>query len=252
MSHRNDRAAARQEVGRTETLVSHINSLYPGPMDDGAHEAARSDAARNRRAVLNAAVDMLAVDPGASLAEIASRAGVARATLYRHFPCREALCRAIQDEALAQVAAALRTTTLEEGNVQDSVRRAVRALLPLGMRFRVLLAEGADTDPSFLVRRDEVLRPLHALVRRGVVRREFTSDADPAWIEAVLDSLLVTTVRALNAGLIGEQEAPDVLCRTLFQGLGAASADHDPPGHGSPQGRRMLGDAAGQYAGGSP
>jgi AcrR family transcriptional regulator len=51
----------------------------------------RSDARRNRDAILAAALEALTASPDASLNAIAKRAGVANATLYRHFPSREQL-----------------------------------------------------------------------------------------------------------------------------------------------------------------
>ena len=54
-------------------------------------EPGRSDARRNRDAILAAALEALTESPGASLNAIARRAGVANATLYRHFPTREEL-----------------------------------------------------------------------------------------------------------------------------------------------------------------
>ena len=51
----------------------------------------RSDARRNRDAILAAALEALTASPDASLNSIAKRAGVANATLYRHFPSREQL-----------------------------------------------------------------------------------------------------------------------------------------------------------------
>ncbi|RFC71503.1 MULTISPECIES: TetR/AcrR family transcriptional regulator [unclassified Streptomyces] len=51
----------------------------------------RSDALKNREAILQVAHDALAEAPGASLNSIAKRAGVGPGTLYRHFPTREAL-----------------------------------------------------------------------------------------------------------------------------------------------------------------
>ena len=57
----------------------------------GSTEPQRSDARRNREAVLAAALEALTESPDASLNAIARRAGVANATLYRHFPTREAL-----------------------------------------------------------------------------------------------------------------------------------------------------------------
>ncbi|MEU7334703.1 TetR/AcrR family transcriptional regulator [Streptomyces sp. NPDC007074] len=51
----------------------------------------RSDALKNREAILQVAHDVLAGAPDASLNSIAKRAGVGPGTLYRHFPTREAL-----------------------------------------------------------------------------------------------------------------------------------------------------------------
>ncbi len=56
-----------------------------------SNELKRSDARRNRDAILAAALEALSESPAASLNAIAKRAGVANATLYRHFPTREAL-----------------------------------------------------------------------------------------------------------------------------------------------------------------
>ena len=44
-----------------------------------------------RRAIVAAAIRLWAVNPGASLSEVALRAGVGRTTLHRHFQGREAL-----------------------------------------------------------------------------------------------------------------------------------------------------------------
>jgi AcrR family transcriptional regulator len=51
----------------------------------------RSDAARNREAILVAALEALTESADISLNAIAKRANVANATLYRHFPTREQL-----------------------------------------------------------------------------------------------------------------------------------------------------------------
>ena len=54
-------------------------------------EVRRSDARRNREAILAAALEALTEAPDASLNAIPRRAGVANATLYRHFATREEL-----------------------------------------------------------------------------------------------------------------------------------------------------------------
>jgi AcrR family transcriptional regulator len=58
-------------------------------MPDAAPQ--RSDALKNREAILRVAHDVFAESADASLNSIAKRAGIGAGTLYRHFPTREAL-----------------------------------------------------------------------------------------------------------------------------------------------------------------
>jgi AcrR family transcriptional regulator len=62
-----------------------------GTVLNESREPTRSDGRRNRDAILAAALEALTDSPDASLNAIAKRAGVANATLYRHFPTREDL-----------------------------------------------------------------------------------------------------------------------------------------------------------------
>src|SRR5215218_1847127 len=67
----------------------------------------RADAERSVARILDAAVDALASDPEASMAGIAHRAGVVRATIYVHFPTRESLIEAVTERAIAEVTQAM-------------------------------------------------------------------------------------------------------------------------------------------------
>lgn len=67
--------------------------------------AVRSDVERNHRALLDAARELLSTRPEVPMYEIARRAGVGQATLYRHFPDRQALVGAIATEVLDEVEA---------------------------------------------------------------------------------------------------------------------------------------------------
>jgi AcrR family transcriptional regulator len=67
----------------------------------------RSDAVKNREAILQVAHDALAESPDASLNSIAKRAGVGAGTLYRHFPTREALILAVYQHDIARLVASV-------------------------------------------------------------------------------------------------------------------------------------------------
>ena len=65
----------------------------------------RADAQRNRRAILEAAEGVFAAyGPEASTEEVARRAGVAVGTVFRHFPRKEDLLRALMKELSRQLA----------------------------------------------------------------------------------------------------------------------------------------------------
>jgi serine phosphatase RsbU (regulator of sigma subunit) len=58
----------------------------------------REDARRNRERIVKAAARVLAQSPSASLEDVATAAGVSRTTIYRHFPDRDSLIAASEDE----------------------------------------------------------------------------------------------------------------------------------------------------------
>jgi AcrR family transcriptional regulator len=90
-------------------------------------EVKRSDARRNRDAILVAALDALTESPDASLNAIAKRAGVANATLYRHFPTREALVFATYEHEVQRLVNAA-DLLMEEQAPGDALRSWVERL----------------------------------------------------------------------------------------------------------------------------
>ena len=72
--------------------------------DDPRERMLRSDAVARHERILEAAA-ALSGDRRTSMIEIAAAAGVGRSTLYRHFPHREALDRALQQRAANEIPA---------------------------------------------------------------------------------------------------------------------------------------------------
>src|SRR5216683_2549991 len=91
--------------------MSSLNGSFSSKSTAGL----RADARRNRRQALAAAAQVF-VEQGADapLDDIARRAGVGIATLYRRFPDREALVRAVAVDVLARTAHEARQALAEE------------------------------------------------------------------------------------------------------------------------------------------
>src|SRR5881275_3760555 len=107
---------------------------------DASARKRRADAERSIEAIVNGALEALANDPDASMAEIARRAGVVRATIYMHFPTREALLDAVMEHAVAQVAEATREADPTRGKPEEALERVLLATWQKLSDFHALLA----------------------------------------------------------------------------------------------------------------
>lgn len=140
----------------------------------------RSDARRNREALLRAADEVFASDTvDAPLQRVAERAGVGRGTLYRHFPDRYALAAALYEERLARYEQ-LAEEHREDPEVLLVLLRAVtqeQSRIP-GL-FRLIFADEAGRgylEPLWHRSTELFAQPLGASQSAGTVRQDLSVD----------------------------------------------------------------------------
>jgi AcrR family transcriptional regulator len=98
----------------------------------GGGRPLRADARRNHAQLLAAARDVVVErGAGAPLDEVARRAGVGIGTLYRRFPSRPELLRAVVVDALQRTAAAAELALAEESDGFSALVRYMHAVLDL-------------------------------------------------------------------------------------------------------------------------
>ena len=142
----------------------------------------RSDAERNRRLVLEAATQAFAeegLDVG--MAEVARRAGVGNATVFRRFPSKDALIEAIVDEKIAElIAAAERAAEIDDPwDALVDVLETIAALQARDHGFFQATEEFMLRHPDLLRRHRPVFEAVDRLVERAqearVVRDDVTT-----------------------------------------------------------------------------
>lgn len=183
----------------------------------------RADAERSIASILDAAVDALGDDQDAGMSGIARRAGVARATVYVHFPTREALLEAVTERAFTEVAAVIASAEPERGDPAEALARVVAATWRTLGRYHALVAikTGNQTHEELHRRHGSLLGALHPLIKRGQAAGAFRTDVPAEWHLAVLMALVHAASAELRAGRVPEGDAEAALVGTV---LGAISA----------------------------
>lgn len=157
---------------------------------------------------MSAAREILAEDAAAPVAIIAGRAGVSRATFYRHFGSRESLLRSValepQPAAEARILAAAKDMLIRQSLSELSMEElAAAAGVSRGTLYRVVPGK-----PALLRRLIEVYSPFEAI--REIVRTH--RDAPPEYVLPLIGRAVV--------GVAGERLG---LMRAIFHEVTAGA-----------------------------
>ena len=186
-----------------------------------ARKHRRADAERNTTSIINAALEGLASDPDASMAEIARRAGVVRATVYMHFPTRESLLDAVMEHATGLVAEAIRGAEPARDAPREALERVLLATwLQLSQFHSVLAINISRLSAKDLRRRHlPMTTQFIPLLERGQAEGVFRSDVSATWLIAVLRAIVHVASTELQAGRLSQAEVERTMLTTAMNAI---------------------------------
>jgi AcrR family transcriptional regulator len=189
--------------------------------DASAPKRRRADAERSIASITNAALEELADDPDVSMAEIARRAGVVRATIYMHFPTRESLLDAVMEHATALVADAARAAEPERGEPKEALERVLLATWRQLAQFHSVLQININRLSAKELRRRHlpVTTQIVPLLERGQAQRVFRDDVSPDWLIAVVRAIVHVASTELQAGRLTAAEVEQTMLTTAFAAI---------------------------------
>jgi len=202
-----------------------ISGQNVGAMGEGVAPHQRSDARRNRGRLLEAAAAVFA-EQGleAGVGEIAARAGVGRATLFRNFPCKQDLITAIVVERMREAIVAGHDL-LEDGFDAEAPFVFMEAIVARQQIDRALF-EAIDEEflanPEIHAAHNDLIAIVDALLERGKQAGSVRRDV------GALDVLML--VKGVCAAATALEPTPEMLARHLDLIRAAISTpDHSVP-----------------------
>jgi TetR/AcrR family transcriptional regulator, mexCD-oprJ operon repressor len=180
---------------------------------------AKSTAIHDRvaEAILDAAAGLLARggEPP-SMNEVAAAAGVARATVYRHFPAREQLLRALTTTALGETAARLAEADLDSVPVAEAIARVARVVAAGGSKYAAVIDH---YGPGYAGEAEQQISAMiQALLQRGLDDGTLRGDITAGELGFLLGGLLHTAARMTAEHAAGVEKAAALVTSVFLHG----------------------------------
>ena len=182
---------------------------------------------KSRDALFDAGIRCLLQNPAVTLSEVAKRAGVGRATLYRHFKTREDLIRALAVASLDETQAACAHITEKKIKGKAALTEVLRSVIPLGERYHFLVSlwNYIEDDPKIARIYAGQLEKLTEMVEDAKDDGDIPRDIPTQWVTAQFDSHLQLAWMMLSNGewVQTETEVIDLAIDTFFNGISQGS-----------------------------
>ena len=174
---------------------------------------------RTLAAIVEAAIQTLSVDPGATMSEVARAAGVGRATLHRHFHGKTDLLRTITARCIDETNAAVLAADAPDNPAVDRLESMLKSVIPLGDRYAFLPFEVLQDD-GLRKRHEAQLEWVGSLIGHLKAEHAIAEDVPTSWAVAQVNEVISTAWTAVSTGELSTDEAAGLALRTLLKGLG--------------------------------
>ncbi len=173
---------------------------------------------QNRRTeIMMAGFDLLARNASASMADIATHAGIGRATLHRHFATRDDLMTALTQAANAELDAAIDAAVASASTHLDGLRLAMAATIPLANR--QLFLSQSNPPPEIAEMYEDGMRDLREAIDAARAEGSLRSALPTVWIAETYDALVYAAWTMVKADEATIKQATQMAWTTFLNGV---------------------------------
>ena len=192
--------------------MAYSGRMASAPTESGAK-------ARTRRAILEAAVEVLTADPAASLADIAAAAGVGRTTVHRYFPERADLVTALSCTAMEQITEATDRARPADGTGIEALERVCQEYFDLGRMLTLVFNDPQQYGSPEWETCSPADKALLDAVERGHEDGSIDSRLTPLWVQNLLWSLLYSAWQYVQDAQVSRHHALDMCLYSVRKAL---------------------------------
>ncbi len=168
--------------------------------------------------ILDAAVEVLAQRPNATLQSIASSAGISRTTIFNRYATREELLEALGAHALERIGTVMQRIPCRSTEDMTAVLLDVTAgLMPLGPHsafLRKVPGQSSALDTGW----EQAVKPLAILFTTAQAGGQLRSDLSVRWLVSSYVSLLFAAWDEIAVGELGSAQAARLVVDTWLSG----------------------------------
>ena len=177
---------------------------------------------QSEKAIIEAGISALLANPSAGMSEIAERAGVGRATLYRHFESREDLVRKLAIVCMKEIDEAVRP--YEHLTGRALIEAIIDVTVPMANRFSFLTKLWAfiEDDKEVQSIDSRMSDEMHSVFDQAKRLGDISKDLPTAWIVTFFDATLMAAWTAVESGDVTSRDATGHVKRSFFHGCGTA------------------------------
>jgi TetR/AcrR family transcriptional regulator, mexCD-oprJ operon repressor len=181
----------------------------------------RSDAIRNREAVLETGLALLGQDPTLSIQEVAAASGLGRSTIYRHFADREELLDAVLGKVIERSRERTSAVPVAGRDAADVIRDLAAVLLDDCFAYGPLIANRSTNSRAIQASRESAESAVRRFIEAASESGDIRNDLPVAWLHIAFQSIPMQALDEVRAGRVTEREAHALVGESLVSILEA-------------------------------
>ena len=175
---------------------------------------------RSEKAIIEASIQTLLLNPAAGMSDIAAAAGVGRRTLYRHFESREALIEKLILLSVEELRAA--SAPIQQLTGRAAIEAYIEVNMPLADRFHFLTTLWTGQEESAAIQQidAQLIHEMATLVEQAKDEGDINPNLPTKWIVSFYEGTLMAAWWLIASGDLIIDDAVGYVKWSFFGGCG--------------------------------